>query len=459
MLKKYCILFAALVFTATMMASCEPINNGETPELPKDTIPAELQPLTQSVAVTNNWIFDTKPAITIHIENPNAVAVEAKVIAKITTDLKKAVTSIEKVVEVPANGTLDVPVTTPEDLAPGFYRAHCIVNNKGARTFNFGISPEKIVSAPDKQPDFDEYWAAAKEQLAAIDMDAQLTELPTKSTAKRKVYLVELKSVPDSPDGEPVTVRGYYAEPQDGQKHPVILHFYGYDSQKATSWPPCPGGNESEYAEFFFSIRGQMLNNRAAANRVPDGKGDFVNIYGDWFAYNFGVKDGYYYRGAFMDCVQAVRFMATRETSDMTQLFAEGSSQGGALSYAVAALSDYPFTAIAPCVAFLGDFPDYFNIVTWPAETAKANKGSMTNEEMYAFLSYFDTKNLATRISASVIACSGLQDVTCPPHTNIAPFNNLPTEDKVFYYYPEMGHEIPADWNKKIMAFFKERMK
>lgn len=457
-MKKIFILFSALVFTATMMASCEPI--GGTPEpQPQDTIPAELLPLKQSVPVTDNWVFDTKPAITIHIENPNAVAVEAKVIAKITTDLKKAVTSIEKVVEVPANGTLDVPVTTPEDLAPGFYRAHCIVNNKGARTFNFGISPEKIVSAPDKQPDFDEYWAAAKEQLAAIDMDAQLTELPTKSTAKRKVYLVELKSVPDSPDGEPVTVRGYYAEPQDGQKHPVILHFYGYDSQNATSWPPCPGGNESEYAEFFFSIRGQMLNNRAAANRVPDGKGDFVNIYGDWFAYNFGVKDGYYYRGAFMDCVQAVRFMATRETSDMTQLFAEGSSQGGALSYAVAALSDYPFTAIAPCVAFLGDFPDYFNIVSWPAETAKANKGSMTDEEMYAFLSYFDTKNLATRISASVIACSGLQDGTCPPHTNLAPFNNLPTEDKVIYYYPEMGHEIPGNWTSKIMAFFKARMK
>ena len=459
-MKKIFILFAALVFTATMMASCEPINGGVTPEEPKDTIPVKLDPLKQSVPVTDNWVFDTKPAITIHIENPNAVAVEAKVIAKITTDLKKAVTSIEKVVEVPANGTLDVPVTTPEDLAPGFYRAHCIVNNKGARTFNFGISPEKIVSAPDKQPDFDEYWAAAKEQLDSIDMNAQLTLLEKKSTDKRKIYLVELQSVPDSPDGDPVIVRGYYAEPQDGQKYPVIMHFYGYDSQNATSWPPCPGGNDSEYAEFFFSIRGQMLNNRGATHRYPDGKEeDFVNIYGDWFAYNFGVKDGYYYRGAFMDCVQAVRFMATRESSDMTQLFAEGSSQGGALSYAVAALSDYPFTAIAPCVAFLGDFPDYFNIVSWPAETAKANKGSMTDEEMYAFLSYFDTKNLATRISAAVIACSGLQDGTCPPHTNLAPYNNLQTEDKVIYYYPEMGHEIPSDWNKKIMTFFKERMK
>ena len=459
MLKKYCILFAALVFTATMMASCEPVGGGETPEQPKDSIPAELQPLTQSVAVTNNWIFDSKPTIVVHIENPNAVAVEAAITTMITTDQRKSVVTLENKATIAANSSQDVTITTPDALAPGYYRANCIVNNKSARAFNFGINPTAIVSEPDKQPDFDEYWAAAKEQLAAIDMNAQLTELEKKSTDKRKIYLVELQSVPDSPDGDPVIVRGYYAEPQDGQKHPVIMHFYGYDTQGATSWPPCPGGNDSEYAEFFFSIRGQMLNNRAAANRYPDGKEDFKNIYGDWFAYNFGVKDGYYYRGAFMDCVQAVRFMATRETSDMTQLFAEGSSQGGALSYAVAALSDYPFTAIAPCVAFLGDFPDYFNIVTWPAETAKANKGSMTNEEMYAFLSYFDTKNLATRISASVIACSGLQDVTCPPHTNIAPFNNLPTEDKVFYYYPEMGHEIPADWNKKIMAFFKERMK
>ena len=458
-MKKIFILFSALAFTVTMMASCEPINGGVTPEEPKDSIPAQLEPLKQSVPVTDNWVFDSKPSITIHIENPNAIAQTAAITVRILSDLKKNVVTIEQNEEIPANGSKDVVITTQEDLAPGFYRANCIVNNKGARNFIFGISPEKIVSAPDKQDDFDEYWTAAKEQLAALDMNAQLTELPTKSTAKRKVYLVELQSVPDSPDGDPVIVRGYYAEPQDGQKHPVIMHFYGYDSQNATSWPPCPGGNDSEYAEFFFSIRGQMLNNRGASHRYPDGKEDFKNIYGDWFAYNFGVKDGYYYRGAFMDCVQAVRFMATRETSDMTQLFAEGSSQGGALSYAVAALSDYPFTAIAPCVAFLGDFPDYFNIVGWPGSTAKENQGSMTDEEMYAFLSYFDTKNLATRISAAVIACSGLQDGTCPPHTNLAPYNNLLTEDKEMYYYPEMGHEIPGGWNTKIMNFFKERMK
>ena len=186
---------------------------------------------------------------------------------------------------------------------------------------------------------------------------------------------------------------------------------------------------------------------------------DFENIYGDWFAYNFGDKNGYYYRGAFMDCVQAVRFMATRETSDMGNLFAEGSSQGGALCYAAAALSDYPFTAIAPNVAFLGDFPDYFRIVDWPASTAKKNKGSMTDEQMYAFLSYFDTKNLATRISCAVYATSGLQDGTCPPHTNLAPFMNLKSTDKEMHFYPEMTHDYPPGWTSTIMKYFKERIK
>ena len=187
-----------------------------------------------------------------------------------------------------------------------------------------------------------------------------------------------------------------------------------------------------------------------------------MNIYGDWFAYNFGDKDGYYYRGAFMDCVRAVDFMASRPTSDMTRLFAEGSSQGGALSYAAAALSNYPFTAIAPNVAFLGDFPDYFQIVGWPAETAKQcqKKLGMSDEQMYAFLSYFDTKNLATRISCAVLATSGLQDGTCPPHTNLAPFNNLLTspENKEYHFYPEMQHDYPKNWYSMIMNFFKERM-
>ena len=208
--------------------------------------------------------------------------------------------------------------------------------------------------------------------------------------------------MPDDPEGEPVKIRGYYCEPQDGQKHPVIMHFYGYDTQGSKSKCECPSGGSSQYAEFYLSHRGQYLNNRPASTGNPGVTEDCENIYGDWFSYHFGNADTWYYRGAFMDVVQAVRFMATREASDMTKLFAEGSSQGGALTYACAALSDYPCAAIACNVAFLGDYADAMDIGGLAAETSKRCQGSMTKEEMLRFLSYFDTKNLATRISCPV---------------------------------------------------------
>lgn len=422
--------------------------------------PADLKPLTLAVPVTDNWVFTAKPAITIHIENPYGEPVTANVEVEITTDRSVTVASLSATKELAVGASQDIFMKTNDNLAPGFYKATCIVNDDLARAFVFGIDPTDIVSAPDKQPDFDSFWAAAKAQLADIDMNATLTEITAKSTATRKVYLVEMNSVPDGLTGEPVVVRGYYCEPTDGQKHPVIMHYAGYDSGYRPGGqdvkPYCPSGDaEPTYAEFFLSTRGQNINNRAADEREADGKGDFVNTYGDWFAFHFGDKDSYYYRGAFMDCVQAVRFMATRSTSDMTNLFAEGQSQGGAFTYAAAALSDYPFRAIAPAIAFLGDYPDYFEITNWPAYVARENQGTMTDAEMFAFLSYFDTKNLATVISSPTLACIGLQDNVCPPHTNIAPYNNLQSTDKQLIFNPELMHQADNDWYSRFMAFFK----
>lgn len=422
--------------------------------------PADLKSLTLAVPVTDNWVFTAKPAITIHIENPYGEPVTANVEVEITTDRSVTVASLSATKELAAGASQDIVMTTNDNLAPGFYKATCIVNDDLARAFVFGIDPTDIVSTPDKQPDFDSFWAAAKAQLADIDMNTTLTEITAKSTATRKVYLVEMNSVPDGLTGEPVVVRGYYCEPTDGQKHPVIMHYAGYDSGYRPGGqdvkPYCPSGDaEPTYAEFFLSTRGQNINNRAADEREADGKGDFVNTYGDWFAFHFGDKDSYYYRGAFMDCVQAVRFMASRSTSDMTNLFAEGQSQGGAFTYAAAALSDYPFRAIAPAIAFLGDYPDYFEITNWPAYVARENQGTMTDAEMFAFLSYFDTKNLATVISSPTLACIGLQDNVCPPHTNIAPYNNLQGTDKQLIFNPELMHQADNDWYSRFMAFFK----
>ncbi len=454
-MKNQFLLFAAIA-CALLFGACGCEHPG-----PQD----EPQPTIKDTIVEEpaNLIWSGKPILNYHVENAEAEEIRVPVRLFIRTDKNKAVVDIRDTITMPKYSKRDFVMMPSENLAPGFYKAQCFINGKTTRNVNFGVDPFDIVSAPDMQPDFDQFWAAGKAQLAGVEMKATLTEITSRSSETRKVYLVEMNSVPDGLSGDPVKIRGYYLEPQDGQKHPVIMHFYGYDTQNTKAKVDCPYGGTSATAEFYLSHRGQYLNNRPAGTN-PGVAEATENIYGDWFAYNFGDKDSYYYRGAFLDCVQAVRFMATRETSDMTKIFAEGSSQGGALSYACASLcsDEYPFTAIAPNVAFLGDFPDYFEIVSWPAETAKsqAKKKGMTDEQMYAFLSYFDTKNLATKISAAVLASSGLKDGTCPPHTNIAPFNNLltPAENKEYIFEPNMGHDYPAGWTTKWNKFFKDRM-
>ena len=436
----------------------------------------EIKPLVLQVPVTDNWVFEGGAVPTFHvgITNPYNTPMVANINMEIFTDKMTFVTSSSKTVTLQPNNPQRTEALTAEGLQPGIYHATITVNDDLARGFFFAVRPTEIVSDPDKQSNFDSYWAAAKAQLAAVPINATLTEIPAKSSAKRKVYLVEMESIADGLTGDPVTIRGYYAEPTDGKKHPVLIHYQGYDSEyrpggdSTTPW--CMNANwdteeSANWAEFILSNRGQSVNNRPASDRDDGIQKDFVNTYGDWFAYQFGNKDSYYYRGAYMDCLRALDFMASRETSDMQNLFAEGGSQGGAFTVAAAALSDYQFKAIAPAITFMGDFPDYFEIVSWPGYVAKncqaeinKNGGSMTDADMYAFLSYYDTKNLATSISCPIITSIGLQDNVCPPHTNLAPYNNAQTAaaDKKVIFNAELQHATNGQWTTTYQTFFKQ---
>ena len=477
MIKKLFNILAAASIVALAPLGCTPTPSAEEPakedeeqKQDEEPEPEDLEPFSFSVDYdAENNIFTGNPVFKLRLDNPNSVPATAEIKLTISTDRNKKAATIEVNREVPAKAGEDFVLQADEPIGPGFYKA---TGKVGRKTFlaalNFGVDPDKIeYDMSDLKADFNSYWDDVLSQLEKVDMSPRLVEVTSHSSSARKVYFVELKSIANGKDGEPETIHGYYVEPQDGGKHPVIMHYEGYDTQPPYGAIPkmyCPyGGNSSEFAEFYVSTRGQMINARTASLREDGVEEDFQNAYGDWFAYDFGSLDSYYYRGAFMDCVQCIRFMAAQEVCDMNNVFAEGKSQGGAFSYAAAALSPYPLRAIAPGVAFLGDFQEYFGIVSWPGDTAKssAKKAGMSTEEMYGFLSYFDTKNLATRIPAatSVIANMGLLDTTCPPRTNQAPFNTVATTDKEMHVYPEMGHSIPSDWESKFTAFFKARLK
>lgn len=415
--------------------------------------PATIVPLTLHVPVTGDdwvWSKDETPSVQVDITNPTDDETVANATIVVRTDKMEPVLEDSKSVAVAANGSQTVTFDLALD-APGFYQCTISVNDELARSFNIGYAPTEIVSAPDAQSDFDAFWDNVLAELADVEPEYTLTELPEHSSPERKVYLVEMKSVADG-TGNDITVRGYYAEPVAEGKYPALIHYQGYDSDGSTE-PWCMnGGDNPGWVELTFSTRGQWINNRPP----------YENAYDYWFTYGFGNKDDYYYRGAYADAVRAIDFIASRSKTDARNIFAEGSSQGGALTIAAAAL-DGRLAAIAPAIQFMGDFPDYFKVGNWPASYAfdKQKELGLSDEQMYAFLSYFDTKNLAGNITCPVISTIGLQDNVCPPHTNIAPYNNLAQvadADKQISYNPELMHSVPDTWWNTYMEFFDKYM-
>ena len=411
---------------------------------------ADLSKLESDVPVNNEWVWkgNHKPLITINVKNPTDKATIVQVELFINTDKIEPYLSLKKDTTIEANQMISIEFGF--DAEAGFYQCTAMVNEEVARSFIFGVNPESIVSAPDKQEDFEEFWKNTKKELAAVDPQYKLTEIPSKSSAKRKVYLLEMKSLPDS-TGEGIA-RAYYAEPVKSGTYPVIIHFCGYDSSNGEGTPWCMNGDDNpDYCELIVSTRGQVINNRSP----------YRNVYGDWFAYGFGNAYTYYYRGAYMDCVRAIDFVWSRDKVQRENIFAEGTSQGGAFSIAAAALSDGRINAIAPSVPFMGDFPDYFKVASWPGNVAEAErkKAGMSEDEMYRMLSYFDTKNLATMITCPVYMNYSLQDNVCPPHTNWAPFNNLASSEKKYQTNPTLGHSTSNTWWNDYHQFFKEHLK
>ncbi len=378
------------------------------------------------------WTAPERPTIKAWAVNNGDEAKRTLITLDISTDKHIPVEGMSQSVYVKANDSVEV--TFALNLAPGFYGCELAADNKEAKKFNIGFEPENIVSLPDSQCDFNEFWAKAKAELAQVAPKYQLILDKEKSNKVREVYLVKMRSLGDE------EIQGYLTIPVKKGKYPAIIYYMGYGSQP---WNAHPDGNK-EFVEFVLSSRGQGLNKP-------------TNKYGDWVTSGMESKETYYYRGAFMDVVRAIDFVSQLDKVDTRYVFAEGGSQGGAFTLAACAL-DHRITAAAPWIPFLSDYPDYFKIVHWPADPIikKQKEMGMSDKDLYTLLSYFDIKNFARMIKCPIMMGIGLQDPVCPPHTNFSSYN-LISGEKHFIIYPHCGHDVVhPDWETARMDFYKK---
>ena len=375
------------------------------------------------------WLFLEKGPYTLNTK----VAMAGPAHMQLVTDLSLMAEQAEVILNQDVTiGPDSVLTASLGKLEPGFYQ----VRLEDALRFNIGIQPDKVVSPPDSKPDFDAFWESIIADVAALPMDAVLEPVPEYSNDQRETFRVSFSSIDGGIAG------GILCVPVAPGKYPVLLSYMGYGAPIFYFDP----SSNPERIDFLVSVRGQ---------------GIFTDEPQNWADRGLSSRDTYYYKGAFADARRAVDFVASLEKADPERIVACGDSQGGALTVAAAAL-DSRIKAIAPAVPFLGDYRDYYKIVWWPMHeiTDTADASGLDREELFDMLSYFDIKNLAPRVKCPAYMAFGLQDPTCPPHTNFAIYNNLGSVDKHFWCVPTCGHAmwLEPSWPPIRDAFLDKYM-
>jgi len=405
-----------------------------------------------------------QPSLQVYVVNPNPydTVVPLKMTISSCNVLKKEIIdTITQMVRIKAGDSAAVYISPSKQLTPEIYKVSMLLNNqtictalastKKAKAFNIAVDPMKIVSPYDGKADFDQFWADTKQELRALYQDHEVKLDTYKVTSDAIIYFFEARSLKNMGDTLGV-VRGYYSEPIAAGAYPCYIQFPGYDTPGQKFH--CPLSGSATRCEMHVSPRGQYANATAP----------YKNEYGEWIKYGLQSKETYYYRGAYMDAVRMVDFVFSREKVDTTHVFAYGSSQGGALTLAAAALSDHHFAAISPCVPFLGDWPDFWKLSNgFPGDLrTAAKKEGMTEEQALEVLSYIDIKNLAHKITCPVLEIICLQDDVVPPHTNASIYNNLdncPDKGERLYISPLENHAWAKGWDKLRNDFFDKYSK
>jgi len=447
------------------IAGCQEKNNPEpepTPQPQPEPEPRVVKPLRTYVPLYHDWRWDDgNPQIQVVVVNPCNFDTTAHVLVNFNSDDSDAlhlVDSASVTIQLHKGDSTTVLVSPHKTLDPGIYRiqvkrdgetilvpaSKSFLNPKNE--FNIAVRPLEIPSPHDEQADFAQFWADSKQTLRNMDPEWKVDTLTNNSSYF--VAMITARSINNHNDTAGI-FRFYYSAPKKAGRYPCYIEFPGYDQQSADFNTPISGS--ATQCNVYVCPRGQYINRMPAYKKAKE--------YRDFVTDGLDSREHFYYHGAFMDAVRAMDYVFAQPAVDTTNVFAFGSSQGGALTVAAAALSDHPFAAISICVPFLGDWPDYFRVGSWPVQSMQQwakSKHGMNKEQLLEMLSYFDTKNLAPLITCPVQEIFNLQDHTCPPHTNLSIYYNLlNVPEKEIHMNPTLDHTWPGTWNTQRSDFFR----
>ncbi len=371
-------------------------------------------------------------------------AINGKLVSQKVFDIKLAKRSSKKL-----NFSISPPVY------PGIYNIEIAINTStydDTTHYSFGYEIGQISTPFHRPNDFDDFWKEAMEELAAVNPAYKMTEDFEKSTAKHKVYRVEMSSLADT------RIYGWLSIPTTllGSKFPVLVGYGGYHIVLEPIY-------FDEFASFMLNARGADK----AAFKLLDPE-DIEMI-----VYNVEDPKKYIFRSMYMDCIRAVDFIFANEDLgfDLKRVAVFGGSQGGSLSLMVAGLLG---SKIQTCMA---DNPTYCDfhlnlamqdnireesfILKGFNSYLEENRNTMSKGVLLNNLSYFEIQNFVPKIKCSVLLGIGLLDPLAPAVTTIGMYNKLNPEVikmSEIYTFPQLAHEVPDRHNTFKSIWFYEKL-
>jgi cephalosporin-C deacetylase len=149
----------------------------------------------------------------------------------------------------------------------------------------------------------------------------------------------------------------------------------------------------------------------------------------------------YIYREIVSHALRGLDVLAARREVDARRLAVMGASQGGGVSLLVAGL-DPRVVAVSADFPFLTDWPESLRAPGSPYADVRKYIAAHPKEKdaVMKTVSYYDTLDVAGRISVPVFVQTGLKDRTCPAPPIVKMFGRLRSAQKTLKKYPNADH-------------------
>ncbi len=310
---------------------------------------------------------------------------------------------------------------------PGFYRLKVTAHVDG-KTYEglctAGFSPEKLQPATQCPADFDEFWSRALSEARQHALDPHLTLLPERCTETVNVY--EVSFVNNRPGSR---IYGILCKPVKPGKYPALLRVPGAGVRPygGDVWTASQGAIVLEIGIHGIPVTMQQSVYDDIRQAALDG----------YWETNLDQPEKNYYRRVVVGAVRSVDYIASLPEWNGREVGVTGSSQGGFLSLAVAAL-DRRITYVAAVHDAMCDYEIALQqkACGWPHYFYQVKNPDMKKVERAR---YYDGVNFARRITCPGWYSFGYNDEVVPPSSAYSVYNVVKAP-KTLSLYQMTGH-------------------